>query len=84
MLVLSRKINESIVIGDNIEVMVLEIRDNHVKLGIKAPKNISIHRQEVYEEIRVENQRASQSKASERLGNAAKAFQKRQQSNEQK
>lgn len=52
MLVLSRKFNESLIIGDNIEVIILEIRDGNVKLGIKAPKNISVHRNEVYENIK--------------------------------
>lgn len=52
MLVLSRKFNESLIIGDNIEVIVLEIRDGNVKLGIKAPKNVSVHRNEVYENIK--------------------------------
>ncbi len=51
MLVLSRKSNESLIIGDNIEVIILDIKDGNVKLGIKAPKNITVHRNEVYEEI---------------------------------
>jgi carbon storage regulator len=60
MLVLSRKINESIIIGDNIEVIVLDVRDGHVKLGIKAPRDVSVHRQEIYAEISLENTRATQ------------------------
>lgn len=52
MLVLSRKSNESLMIGDNVEVIVLEVRDGNVKLGIKAPKEISVHRNEVYNEIK--------------------------------
>jgi len=52
MLVLSRKSNESLIIGDNIEVIILEVRDGNVKLGINAPKDISVHRNEVYEEIK--------------------------------
>ena len=51
MLVLSRKANESLVIGDDIEVIVLEIREGNVKLGIKAPREISVHRNEIYSEI---------------------------------
>jgi len=52
MLVLSRKTNESLIISDNIEVIVLEVKDGHVKLGIKAPREISVHRQEVYNEVK--------------------------------
>jgi carbon storage regulator len=52
MLVLSRKSNESLMIGDNIEIVVLEIREGNVKLGIKAPREVSVHRQEVYNEIK--------------------------------
>lgn len=60
MLVLSRKINEKIVIGDMIEVSVLELTRDRVKLGISAPKKISVHRKEVYELIQEENIQASQ------------------------
>ena len=52
MLVLSRKQDEKIVIGDNISLMVISIQGDKVRLGIDAPKDISIHRQEVYEAIK--------------------------------
>ena len=52
MLVLSRKKNESIVIGENIVVMVIEVRGDKVRLGIDAPKEVSVHRHEVYEAIK--------------------------------
>ncbi|MBC7476263.1 MAG: carbon storage regulator CsrA [Candidatus Sericytochromatia bacterium] len=52
MLVLSRKSNESLMIGDNIEIVILEIKEGNVKLGIKAPREISVHRNEVYNEIK--------------------------------
>jgi carbon storage regulator len=51
MLVLARKKNESIVISDNITITVVEIRGDKVRLGIEAPREISVHRQEVYEQI---------------------------------
>ncbi|MHC4371710.1 MAG: carbon storage regulator CsrA [Planctomycetota bacterium] len=51
MLVLSRKKNETLVIGDNISVVVIEIRGDKVRLGIEAPKEIPVHRQEVYDAI---------------------------------
>ena len=51
MLVLSRKKNESIVIHDGIVVTVVEIRGDKVRLGIEAPKNVSVHRREVYDAI---------------------------------
>jgi carbon storage regulator len=55
MLVLARKINESIMIGDDIELVVIDIKGDQVKLGIRAPKNVTVHRQEIYEEIQQEN-----------------------------
>jgi carbon storage regulator len=59
MLVLTRKKNQSIIINDNIEVVVVDIKGDQVKLGINAPKNISVHRKEVYEEIQRENRLAA-------------------------
>ena len=52
MLVLTRKLNERIIIGDDITVMVVEIRDGTVRLGIEAPRSIEVHREEVAMEIR--------------------------------
>lgn len=52
MLVLSRKKDERIIIGDTITVMVIEIRGDKVRLGISAPKEVSVHREEVYEAIK--------------------------------
>ena len=59
MLVLSRQRDESIIIGDNIVITVVDIRGDKVRLGISAPTEISVHRQEVYEAIQRENQRAA-------------------------
>ena len=59
MLVLTRKVNQSIVIGDDIEVVVLEVRGEQVRLGIKAPRNVVVHRKEIYDQIQEENQAAS-------------------------
>ena len=54
MLVLSRQKDESIIIGDDVEVTIVDIRGNKVRLGITAPKNIPVHRREVYEAIQKE------------------------------
>ena len=59
MLVLSRKAGESIVIGDSITVNVLEIRGDLIRIGIDAPRNIKVHRQEVYEAIEAANKEAA-------------------------
>lgn len=58
MLVLSRKLKESIMIGDDIELTILAIEGEQIKLGINAPKNIDIHRKEVYLAIQTENNEA--------------------------
>lgn len=54
MLVLSRKKDEKIIIGDSITLMVVEIRGDKVRLGIEAPKEVAVHREEVYEAIKRE------------------------------
>ncbi len=59
MLVLSRQRDESIMIGDNIVITIVDIRGDKVRLGINAPAEIPVHRQEVYEAIQRENLRAS-------------------------
>ncbi len=55
MLVLSRKLTETIKIGDEIEVSILAVEGDQVKLGIQAPKSVDVHRGEVYEAIQSEN-----------------------------
>ncbi len=57
MLILTRKRNERIMIGDNIEVVIVDIRGEQVQLGINAPKDVPVHRREVYEAIVRENGR---------------------------
>ncbi len=59
MLVLSRRVNESIMIGSRIKVSILQCEDGKVKIGIDAPENIKVHREEVFNEISEENREAS-------------------------
>ncbi len=63
MLVLSRREGEGIVIGDNVVIRIVEIRGDHVRLGIEAPRSVVIHREEIAAEIREENARAAASAA---------------------
>jgi carbon storage regulator len=65
MLILTRKLGERIAVGDDITITFLEIKGKQVKVGIEAPKNISIHRQEIYERIRKENLNSSEVSASD-------------------
>ncbi|NLI15023.1 MAG: carbon storage regulator CsrA [candidate division Zixibacteria bacterium] len=59
MLILTRKLGESITIGDNIKITVLGINGKQVKLGILAPDKVSVHREEIYNRIQEENKQAS-------------------------
>lgn len=69
MLVLTRREDESIMIGDEIEVKVLNIKENQVKLGIVAPRVVAVHRREVYLAIQEENAQAASVAKVENLSN---------------
>ncbi len=70
MLVLSRQRDETIMIGDDIEITVVDIRGDKVRVGITAPSRVAVHRKEVYEAIRAENERSARltQGAAEELG----------------
>ena len=54
MLILTRRVGETLIIGDDVAVTVLGIKGNQVRIGVKAPKDVSVHREEIFERIRVE------------------------------
>jgi carbon storage regulator len=58
MLLLTRKLGENIRIGDDVKITIVEVKGNHVKLGIDAPPSVKVHREEIYERIQQERQRA--------------------------
>jgi carbon storage regulator len=60
LLILTRKVGESVAIGDDIQVSVVEIKGTQVKLGIRAPRDVTVHREEIYLKIQEENRRAAQ------------------------
>ena len=62
MLVLSRRLGETLVIGDNVKVTVLGISGNQIRLGISAPKEVSVHREEIYQRIQDEQHQSSANK----------------------
>jgi len=61
MLILSRKVNEKVVIGEDVTISIIEIRGDQVRIGIDAPKTVKVFRQEVFDAIKAENKAASQS-----------------------
>lgn len=77
MLVLARKKGEAIILNDNIEVVILGIEGDQVKLGINAPKNIEVHRKEVYLAIQEENISAVTNHSTEAIENLKNLLQKK-------
>ncbi|MDR0785082.1 MAG: carbon storage regulator CsrA [Treponema sp.] len=67
MLILSRKVNERIMIGDDITVSIIDIKSDQVRLGVDAPRYVKVFRQEVLDEIEAENRAAAQSSLLNRL-----------------
>ncbi|MBH1942465.1 carbon storage regulator CsrA [Mobilitalea sibirica] len=65
MLALSRKVNESIMIGNDIEITVLEVKGDQIKIGISAPKSVPIYRKEIYLQIQESNKEAAGSSVSD-------------------
>jgi carbon storage regulator len=60
MLILTRRIGETLMIGDEVTIKVLGVKGNQVRLGVNAPKDVSVHREEIYEKIQEENRTGSQ------------------------
>lgn len=75
MLVLARKRDQSIMIGDDVEIIIVDVHGDQVKLGITAPRHIPVHRKEIYEEIQQENIRAAEAKA-EKIASLETLFKK--------
>ena len=80
MLILSRKVGESITINDNIRISILEVHGRQTKLGIDAPRHVMVHREEIYKKIVEQNQMAIQQSMSVDFLQIAKQLQEKQNS----
>ena len=67
MLALSRRVNESIIVGNDIEVTILEVKGDQVKIGISAPKSVPIYRKEIYLQIKESNKEAVETTATDEV-----------------
>lgn len=76
MLVLTRMVNETIMIGDQIEVVIVDVKGGRVKIGVRAPDEVPVHRKEIYIQIKQENQEARAPEL-ERLEGIARLFGRR-------
>lgn len=72
MLALARKVNESVIINDNIEVTILDIKGDQIKIGIDAPKSVPVYRKEIYKQIQDSNKEASSTVAPDQLSKLMK------------
>lgn len=72
MLALARKVNESIIVNDNIEITILEVKGEQIKIGIDAPKSVPIYRKEIYTQIQEANEAAANTAGPETLSKLMK------------
>lgn len=63
MLILTRRVGETLMVGDDVTVTVLGVKGNQVRIGVNAPKDVAVHREEIYDRIRKENEGGEASKA---------------------
>ena len=74
MLILTRRVGESVVIGEDVTVTVLGVKGNQVRIGINAPKHVAVHREEIFERIKREAEEGSTSQRPQKNGHAHDAY----------